>query len=122
MRPAYRDLACALGLSVLSLIGPRLEPSFFEAWTFLPLMFAAPLVVSGILLLLPWRPAMVLALIIHLLLLITCGLVVVLSVFLLVTILMAGTALVIGPPAALVALNSAFTLRYLRRVGFRKRQ
>jgi hypothetical protein len=110
MRPAFRDLLCALGLAVLSVVGPRLEPSYREFWTFLPLAVAAPLVVTGMLLLPRSRAATIVALVIHAVMALCFGLVCALSVFLLFTIYFTGTAVVLGPPAFLLLLNSAVTI------------
>ena len=110
MRAGYRDLLCVLILGALALIAPRLEPSYRELWTFLPLVTAIPLLISGILLLFDSRAATMGAMVIHLLMLVTFVLIVSGSLVLLVTILYAGTALVLGGPAALLAINSAATL------------
>src|SRR5262245_36544960 len=114
LRPPYRDLSLALILGVISIIAPRLEPNMAETWTLLPLTFAAPLVASGLLLLVPWKPAVILAMMIHVLMLVVCGLTLLLCALLLVTILFFGTGIVLGAPAALLALNSAVTLKQVR--------
>jgi len=119
MRPAFRDLLCVLVLAALSVVAPRLEPSYRELWTFLPLAVAAPLVVTAILLLSRSRAATIVALVIHAAMALCCGLVVVLSIFLLFTILFAGTAVVLGPPAVLLMLNSAVTIGQLAKRGAR---
>ena len=110
LRAGVRDLVLALLLGVASIVAPMLEPSYEDFWRFLTLGVAAPLVGSGILLLLPWRLTTIFGMCIHMLLLFFSGGVVVLSVFLLVTILFAGTAVVLGPPALLLAVNSAAAL------------
>ena len=111
MRPAYRDLLCVLLLAAIALVAPRLEPSYRDLWTFLPLAFAVPLLISGLLLLTASKASTVVAIVIHSLILLVCGLAVLGSLFLFITILFAGTAIVIGVPAALLGLNSAATLR-----------
>ena len=110
LRAGARDLILALLLGVASIVAPRLEPSYSEFWLFLTLGVAAPLVCSGVLLLLPWRLTTILGICIHMVLLYFSGGVVVLSVFMLVTFYFAGTAIVLGPPALLLAVSSAAAL------------
>lgn len=110
-----RDLLCTAVLAVVAVVAPRLEPSYRDLWTFLPLAVAAPLVVTAILMLTRSRALWLVALVIHSALALAFGLVAVLSIFLLITILFAGTAVVLGPPAVLLLLNSVVTIKQLVR-------
>jgi len=115
MRPGVRDLPLALVLAALSVIGPALEESYRDLWTYLPLSLAGLLTCSGILLLLPSRMAKIPALAVHGLIALVCAVALLISALFLVTILLAGTALVLAPPALILGLNSAATLwQYFR--------
>jgi hypothetical protein len=104
-----RDLLFAFVFAVAAVVGPMLEPSSRDLWTILPLSFAAALTLSGILLSFQSRATHVLAMIIHVPLLLACGAIFLVAALCLVTIIFAGTAIVLGPPAILVGLNSAAT-------------
>ena len=57
------------------------------------------------------RVAAIIATVIHVAILAGSGLLVALSLFLLLTILFAGLAIIIGPISVVLALNSAYTLK-----------
>ena len=105
-----RDLVYALVLALLAVIGPRLEPSSRNLWLILPSSLAAALTCSGILLLFPTPAAKALAMVVHIPILLICVAAVILSALCLVTIIFAGTALVLGVPAVLLGVNSAGTV------------
>jgi hypothetical protein len=104
-----RDLLCPFVLAVIGVVAPELEPSSRELWTILPLSFAAALTCSGILLLFHSQATHALAMVIHIPLLLACGAILLLAALCLVTIIFAGTAIVLGPAAILLGLNSAVT-------------
>ena len=110
-----RDLFLALVLVVASVVAPKLEPSATDLWTFLPLSLAAVLTCSGILLVVRSRATQLLALMIHLPLLLFCAAAVLLSALCLITILFAGTGLVLGIPAMILGANSASTIALVLR-------
>ena len=110
MRPGASDLACVGLLIIGSIVGPTLEPSHRDLWTLAPLVIAAPILVAGVLQCLSSQIATLVAGVIHALLFLLYSLGLLLSAFLFVTVLFAGTAVVLAPVCLLLALNSAFTL------------
>ena len=96
---------------IFSAIAVRLEPSNRDFWLLVPLSLAGTLLVTGALLALNVRAATMLATAIHALLFLCCALVVLFSLFLFVTIIFFGMALVLFPPFLLLTMNSFVTLR-----------
>jgi hypothetical protein len=119
LRPGVSDAAC-LGLLVVgSLAGAHLEPSHRDFWLGFPLLVEVPLLCTTLLLILSRsRVANTIATVIHVAILAMSALFLALSAFLLVTILFAGLAIIIGPIFVILALNSAYTLN---RIGARNR-
>lgn len=113
--PGIRDLVVALILAGASVVGPKLEPSSADLWTILPLSLAAALTCSGLLLLISSRATQLLALVIHIPLLLLCAGAIVLAALCLITVLFAGTGIVLGLPAAIVGANSASTVAFVLR-------
>lgn len=113
LRPGMSDLLCALLLTIGSAVGIQLEPSNRDFWLYVPLSVAAPLLITAALLALNLRVTTVLAAAIHALLLIVFALGVLLCLFLFVTIIFFGTALVLFPPFVGLAANSFFVLRQI---------
>ena len=109
-RPATRDLLLAFALVCGSGIAISLEPSSREFWAFIPLLFAVPLFCSGLLLALPWEVTKYLGVAIHAFLLLISACALFVSVLALLSVLFAGTALVLAPPAMLIAVNSGYTI------------
>jgi hypothetical protein len=110
-RPGISDLICLGLLALASVAGALLEPPHRDLWLDLPLFFEVPLLCTALLLLSRSGVAGQIATVIHILMLVGSGLYLVLAFFLLVTILFAGTAVVIGPAALVIVLNSVYTLR-----------
>jgi hypothetical protein len=105
-----RDLVYALVFALLAVIGPKLEPGARTLWTILPLCLAVALTCSGILLLFQSPATRTLALVVHLPILLICLVSALLGALCLITIIFAGTAIVLGVPAVLLGVNSAGTV------------
>jgi hypothetical protein len=119
LRPGISDFIC-LGLVLLvSLAGVILEPPHRDFWGGFPLLVELPLLCAAVLLLSRSVIAAKIAAFLHIAILVGSGLCVALSLFLVVTILFAGLGIILLPVAALVALNSAYTLK---RIGALKRE
>lgn len=113
-RPGISDLICLGVLLLSSVAGAILEPPHREFWLGFPLLMEVPLLCTGLLLLSRSGSAGKVATAIHILILIGSGLCVVFSVFLFVTILFAGLAIILGPFSVIVALNSLYSLSRIR--------
>ena len=109
-RPGISDIICLGLLALASVAGALLEPPHRDLWLGLPLFFEVPLLCTALLLLSRSGMAGQIATVIHILILVGSGLCLVLALFLFVTILFAGTAVVIGPPVLVIVLNSVYTL------------
>jgi hypothetical protein len=114
VRPGITDLFCLVLLMLASLAGFILEPEQRDFWLGIPLLVEIPLLCTVLLLLPRSIIAGQIAAAIHILMFIGCGLCVAFCFFLLVTILFAGMAFVLGPIAVLLALNSLYTLSRIR--------
>lgn len=121
LRPGVSDAVCLCLLLAGSLTGAVLEPSHRDFWVGFPLMVELPLLSTALLLMFSRsRVAASIAAVIHVAILAGSGLLVALSLFLLLTILFAGLAVIIGPISLVLALNSAYTLKRIvarNRVG-----
>lgn len=112
LRPGISDIVCLCLILVVSLTGTVLEPSHRDFWLGFPLIVELPLLATALLLLfLRSRVAASIATVIHVVILAGSGLFVALSLFLLVTILFAGLAIIMGPISVVLAFNSAYTLK-----------
>lgn len=115
-RPGISDAICLGLLLVVSLAGAVLEPSHRDFWLEFPLLVEIPLLCAALLLIFSRSvAATVIATILHVAILAASGLGLLLSVFLLVTILFAGLAIIMGPVSAILAFNSAYTISRINR-------
>ena len=114
-RLGVTDLVLGLLLVLASLGGPLLEESYRELWTYLPLAFAVPLLLSGLLLQFQQRAATWTAMVIHVLVLCVGAPLLLLSLLLVFTIVFTGFGIVVSPPAFVLVANSALTLARARR-------
>jgi hypothetical protein len=110
-RPGISDAACLILLLLSSLAGAFLEPAYRDFWLVFPLFFEVPLLCTALLLVSRSVTAGKIAFAFHIALLIGSGLCLALSFFLLVTILFAGTAIILGPFSLILVLNSVFTMQ-----------
>jgi hypothetical protein len=117
-RPGVSDLVCLALLVTGSLTGAMLEPPHRDFWLGFPLLFEIPLLCSALLLLSGSAMAGKVAVFIHVAILAFSGLCLALSLFLLVTILFAGLAVILGPFSVILVFNSVYTLN---RIAARKR-
>jgi hypothetical protein len=117
-RPGISDFICLGLLALASVAGVLLEPPHRDLWLGLPLLFEVPLLCAALLLLSRSGVAGQIATVIHILILVGSGLCLVLALLLLMSIMFAGTAVVIGPAALVIVLNSVYTLG---RISARKR-
>lgn len=108
-----RDLVYAFVLALLSVIGPKLEPSSQYLWMILPSCLAAALMCSGILQLSQNPATRAFAIVVHVPILLMCVGALILAALCLVTIIFAGTAIVLGVPAVLLGVNSAGTVAHI---------
>jgi hypothetical protein len=110
-RPGISDAVC-LGLLLMgSLAGAVFEPSNRDFFVEIPLLFELPLLCTSLLLVLSRsNVATGIAAVIHVAILAESALFLALSAFLLVTILFAATAVIIGPVSVILAFNSVYTL------------
>lgn len=123
LRPGLSDLFCAILLIVAAavLASRPLEPTTSpetaavlatqrDATYRLLGSMAGGYALIGLLLMLPYRLTLILGATLHVLLLVGYALVLLGCVFLLVTVLAAGIAFVVAPPALILILNSFFSL------------
>lgn len=110
LKPGVSDFCLAVVLAIGSALGVTLDPSNRDSWLIVPLGVAAPLVLTGALLVLNDRVATTLAVIVHVLLLIAVAFGMLLCLLLFVTVLFFGAGLVLLPPLVLLAANSGLTL------------
>lgn len=110
-RPGISDAVCLGVLLLTSLAGAGLQPQFWDFWLELPLLFEVPLLCTTLLLLLSRSDvAAGIAAAIHAAILVMSGLSLLLSLFLLITVLFAGESVILGPFSVLLACNSVYTL------------
>ncbi|MEO8504246.1 MAG: hypothetical protein ABI609_10160 [Acidobacteriota bacterium] len=110
-KPGFTDLGCAVSLLGASWVAATLEPTFHDFWLQAPLFVEIPLVCTGLLQRLPFQLPSTVARVVHLILMVAYGLGLALAALMLVSILFAGMAVILGPACALLATNSWYTLR-----------